>query len=404
MYRAARARVQRLVTELERHHPEKDDARALREIESASDQIDRNFETRILPAVRSGDRVAARAAHDKGLSEVLLVQDRTDRLAKESEGAIAAFEARVGRVQKRTYVWAASLLAAAIAFAILVGLWIVRSVTRPVAALEAGAAKLARGDLDTRIQVYRDDELGRLAAQFNAMTASLKAHQAELLKSERLAGIGRLAAGVAHEINNPLGVILGYTKLLRKKADPAACEDLDVIEEETLRCKEIVEGLLDLSRPWDPGADPVDLEAVCEQAASRLAESGKTGGAAIEVHGAARAIASPRAVHQMVANLLRNGVEASGDGGRVTVTVENGSAEARVVVDDTGPGITEAAQGRLFEPFFTTKDGGTGLGLAVSQAIARAHGGRIEAGNREGGGARFVLVLPAAPAPTGDEA
>ena len=115
---------------------------------------------------------------------------------------------------------------------------------------------------------------------------------------------------------------------------------------------------------------------------------------AVEVEGAGWAVATPRAVNQVLSNLIRNAVEAAGPGGRVRVTVENGGPETRVAVEDTGPGLPEATRARLFEPFFTTKEGGTGLGLAVSQAIARAHGGRLEAEDT-GHGARFVLVLPA---------
>ncbi len=138
----------------------------------------------------------------------------------------------------------------------------------------------------------------------------------------------------------------------------------------------------------------MDLRPLADEAAERLRESGSAGDVTLEVEGDGRAVATPRAVNQVLTNLLRNAVEAAGPGGRVRVTVGGGGPETRLTVEDTGPGIPEATRARLFEPFFTTKAGGTGLGLAVSQAIARAHGGRLEAEDT-GHGARFILVLPA---------
>ena len=128
----------------------------------------------------------------------------------------------------------------------------------------------------TWIPVGGNDEFGDLARQFNNMVASLKEQQHRLLQSERLAGVGRLAAGVAHEINNPLGVILGYTRLLRKKAVGPLGDDLAIVEEEVLRCQEIVEGLLDFSRPVVVGSQRVDLRALCDDVVARLAEAAPT--------------------------------------------------------------------------------------------------------------------------------
>ena len=274
----------------------------------------------------------------------------------------------------------------------------------PVARLQAGAARLAGGDLDTRIEIDTPDEFGALARQFNAMTQALKENQARLVETGKLAGIGRLAAGVAHEINNPLGVILGYTRLLRKRADPSVTEDLQIIEEETLRCQEIVEGLLDLSRPFNLAPEPVDLRELCDDVVARLADSRQLGGVEVKVDGAASASGQPLRLRQVVFNLIKNAVEASGSGARARgVPVKLGPgpepASVEVAVADSGPGIKPEASGRLFEPFFTTKPAGTGLGLAVSRAIARAHGGDILAGASALGGALFTLRLPSSPPP-----
>jgi signal transduction histidine kinase len=228
------------------------------------------------------------------------------------------------------------------------------------------------------------------------MTAALREHQARLVESEKLAGIGRLAAGVAHEINNPLGVILGYAKLLRKKAEGSAAVDLGVIEEETLRAKEIVDGLLDLSRPMPAGAEPVDLRLLADDVVRRLAEARLLDGVKVDVEGSGTAPGHPEKLRQVLVNLVRNGAEAAGPGGRVAVRVADGPGGVEVSVADSGPGLDPEVRPRLFEPFFTTKPKGTGLGLAVSRAIARAHGGDLAADAGAGGGARFALRLPSA--------
>jgi len=238
------------------------------------------------------------------------------------------------------------------------------------------------------------DEFGALARQFNAMTASLTEHQDRLVQSEKLAGIGRLAAGVAHEINNPLAVILGYARLLQKRAEGPLLDELRIVEDEAIRARDIVQGMLDLSRPLPAGHDRVDLREICDEVAGRLREATDLETAAIRVEGSGSAPGVPAKLRQVLANLVRNAAEAAGPGGRVTVRVVEAPDQARVEVEDSGPGIAEAAEARLFEPFFTTKDRGTGLGLAVSRAIARAHGGEVTGESLAGGGARFTLRLP----------
>jgi len=226
------------------------------------------------------------------------------------------------------------------------------------------------------------------------MTAALLEHQHRLVESEKLAGIGRLAAGVAHEINNPLGVILGYSRLLRKRCDGSMAADLSVVEDETLRAKEIVDGLLDLSRPLPAAAEEVDLRVLSDDVVSRLGDAKLLDGVAVRVDGAASAPGHREKLRQVLVNLVRNAAEAAGTGGSVAVELAERDGSAEVAVEDSGPGIPPERRDRLFEPFFTTKPRGTGLGLAVSRAIARAHGGDLDAGVAREGGARFALRLP----------
>src|SRR6266568_4306822 len=314
-----------------------------------------------------------------------------------SQASSAGARAEVDAVERRTYRWIVALLVGAPLLAAAVSLAIGRSIARPMARLEAGAARLAAGDLETRIDITTPDEFGALARQFNAMTQALKDHQDKLVQGEKLAGIGRLAAGVAHEINNPLGVILGYTRLLKKRADGPLSDDLAVIEEETLRCKEIVEGLLDLSRPVRVEPQAIDLRATTEEVVARLHEAELLNGVEVLVSGAGAVEAQPSKLRQVLANLVRNAAEAAGAGGAVQIWIDEGPGGVQVSVRDSGPGLDGQAMSRIFEPFFTTKDRGTGLGLAISRAIARAHGGDIEAVNSPYSGAEFTLHLPRRP-------
>ena len=367
-------------------------------IDAASAELDAIFRGNIVPAVIRGDRALVQSEHARAQEIVTRIQDLSGELVEGFEGAIVAARAEVGAVERRTFRWMVALLLGAPLLAAAVALWVGRSIARPVATLREGAARLAAGRLDTRIAIQTPDEFGDLARQFNAMAASLERNQEELVRSEKLAGIGRLAAGVAHEMNNPLAVILGYARLLRRRTSGDVAEDLTVIEEEAERARDIVEGLLDLSRPLPPSREAVDLRATCDEVVSRLREAGVLGEVRVSVEGEGSVEGHGDKLRQVVQNLVRNGVEAAGAGGEVHVRVTGTGASAEVVVEDTGPGLDPAAAARLFEPFFTTKDRGTGLGLAVSRAIARAHGGDVMAGARSGGGATFTLRVPSSPA------
>jgi signal transduction histidine kinase len=375
-----------------------DERRWVEEIEVASAELDTIFRQRIVPAVLRKQADDVMEQHGRAQLVVTRIQEQTDRLVNRFETTIGDIQSQVRAVQQAAFRWTLLFLAGAPLLAGGIGLSIYRSVARPVARLREGATRLAAGDLDARIEIDSPDEFGDLARQFNLMTASLKDHQERLVQSEKLAGIGRLAAGVAHEINNPLAVILGYVKLLHRKAEGQLAEDLGIVQDEALRAQEIVEGLLDLSRPLAVAPEVVDLKALCEEATGRLAGTDRLAGATVQVLGAARVEGHPQKLRQVLLNLIKNGAEAAGAGGRVEVGMaQTGSGGAEIVVADTGPGLPPEAAGKLFEPFFTTKPSGTGLGLAVSLGIVQAHGGTLAADSPPGGGARFTIRLPASP-------
>ena len=234
--------------------------------------------------------------------------------------------------------------------------------------------------------------------------------QEQLARSRRLATIGQLAAGVAHEINNPLAAITTCAEATLRdlKADPetarAARERqwdyyLEEIVRQALRCKQITRGLLDLSRQKRARRDPVDLNRVVAQAAHLFGQRGQESGARVEVSAdpAVGEVATDEAmVRQVLDNLLSNALDALGGGGLVRVSTVLDGERVRVEVEDTGPGIAPETLARVFDPFFSTKDPGrgAGLGLAISLTLAEALGGALTVESKPGAGSRFRLWLP----------
>jgi len=366
----------------------------MEEIHAANAELDRLFRERVEPAVRARDPVAVRT-HELSYAHVALIDRNVDRIIGCLQEATSSFRKQLVDLQQTARRWTAILLVGIPAFVAAAVLYLSRSVAKPLAQLSEGAAAIAAGDLGTRIDIHTPDEFGALAGKLNAMTVSLKQHQERLVESEKLAGIGRLAAGVAHELNNPLQVILGYLSLNRDVPDRRLAAQLAATEDEARRCKEIVENLLELSRPATSiTLAPVDLRTLCEEVFEGIQVSAQQGGVRFSVEGAAVAPADRPKLRQILVNLVKNAAEAAGPGGDVRVRIGRSGERVELAVADTGPGIGPEARARMFEPFFTTKPNGTGLGLAVSRAIARAHGGDIDVGNGESGGAVFTLRLP----------
>jgi PAS domain S-box-containing protein len=235
--------------------------------------------------------------------------------------------------------------------------------------------------------------------------------QEQLARSRRLATIGQLAAGVAHEINNPLAAITTCAEATLRdlKTDPATANTaaerqwdyyLEEIVRQALRCKQITRGLLDLSRQKRARRDPVDLNRVVAQAAQIFERRGREEGGVrvrVEADSSVGEVATDEAmVRQVLDNLLANALDASGPGGAVTVSTLRDGERVRVEVADTGPGIAPETLSRIFDPFFTTKDPGrgAGLGLAISLTLAEALGGALTVESKPGKGSCFRLWLP----------
>jgi PAS domain S-box-containing protein len=242
----------------------------------------------------------------------------------------------------------------------------------------------------------------RAHARALAALAGLQQAQEKLLRQERLAALGELSAVVAHEVRNPLGVIFNslgsLRRLLRPEGDARTL--LDIVGEEADRLNRIVGDLLDFARPSPPQLRPERLERLVEEAvAAALAQQPTAVVVVRDLDPAMPPVQlDGRQVRQALLNVAANAVQAMPRGGRLTARARLEGATAVVELEDTGAGIPDDVLARIFEPFFTTKATGSGLGLAVVKRIVDAHGGEILVGAAPGGGARFTLRFPAAPA------
>ncbi len=225
--------------------------------------------------------------------------------------------------------------------------------------------------------------------------------QHQLVHADKLAAIGKLAAGVAHEVNNPLTGILAYSEdlLEEMKDDAERADDCRVIIRETLRCRDIVRNLLDFARQTPGIFEKTDLEKVVENTLTLVRGQATFRDIDIErklTEGLPAVAGDERQLEQVILNLLVNAAEGVDGKGKIEISTDvvEGGTYCQVVVADNGPGIAEYVIGRIFEPFFSTKTASHGLGLAVSWGIVEQHGGRIEVKNREEGGTIFKVILP----------
>jgi two-component system NtrC family sensor kinase len=320
-------------------------------------------------------------------------------------------EDAVAQVRKRTTALFSSLIAGGMIFGFILtflfSVWLVS----PISRLAEGMSRVAEGDLDFKVRIESADELGRLARAFNQVVRAVRERdhklsevtESRLTQVEKQVSIGRLAAGVAHEINNPLTAILSLSSLWLKKmpAEDPRREDLQIIVTETSRCREIVQSLLDFARERPIEKSIVDINAIVRETVVLANKYDSMTNVKIELKTAAfplRVNADAKLLQQVFINLLLNAAEAIEQEGAVRVETDEDSSGGfvQVKVVDNGKGIPREHINRVFEPFFTTKGTGkgTGLGLSVSLGIVQKHEGTIEIESEEGRGTTVTVVMP----------
>jgi two-component system NtrC family sensor kinase len=419
------------------------------ELDSALTAASRGADLETLQVLN--DRLEVMAPRKGTPAEILLGKDRLNRLLNNDAGTaltrsptrgdlfatlrplpgggylFAARSAEDFFVRKRSIVNLLVIWGVVVLLSILlVGSVVVRNmVVRPIDRLVEEAGAIATGTRDVAMAPLRSDEFGMLRQSLSAMAnrisgdrrkieeqvaelsevnARLMAAHDQLIRTEKLASVGQLAAGVAHEIGNPIGVIMGYVEMLEEDGvDDAFRRDaVGQIRTATGRIQNTIQDLLDFSRP---AADEEAASNVVVETASIVkfvAPQKRFRNITIEMRETTPAIPlcalPPSRFKQVLLNLLFNAADALDGEGHVTVSMGGHPDGVAVAVQDSGPGIPESVMLRIFDPFYTTKEvgKGTGLGLFVSHTIMNRYGARIEVESPAGAGARFTLVMPAA--------
>ena len=349
--------------------------------------------------------------------------------------SLAAMDVAVAQHERKAIIFTGAALLAVSLFTIWL-IWL--TVHRPVHKLTEGTRAVAQGNLDYLLPEASQDEIGSLAVSFNLMTQELKKAQAEnrqwtqtledrvrrktdelqrayrsLTQSEKMASLGKLAAVVAHEINNPLAGILTYSKLVSRMADKGLTDGkrltdaksyLQIIEGESRRCGGIVKNLLTFARQTPINPQKNDLNAIVERCLLLLGHQMTLQGIELQKQLDPQLPAlyfDAGQVQQALLVIMLNAVEAMPHGGRLGIESAFDAADrvGRVVVRDDGPGIPAEVLSHIFEPFFTTKEEGkgTGLGLPIALGIVQQHGGNIEVHSTPQKGTEFTVFLPEEP-------
>lgn len=359
------------------------------------ERLKRLFEALERRDIAQADRVRDELVN-RGAQESTRLEQLEQRVAQNVDRLVAQ-----ARGRERVATW----LLVSLTFAtLLIGAGVAvyaRRLLLPLGLVTERAKAVALGDLKPRPAVVSNDEIGELATTFEGMVSAIARANEQLLASERLATIGKMAAHVTHEIRNPLSSIALNLELLEEELPASADEAnnlLRAIKAEVERLSGLSEQYLSVARQRPQQKHPEKLGEIIEEACEFVRRELEQAGVElrIDIEGAAEELKLPvdeAQIRQALLNLLRNAREAMPNGGRVVVKLERAADGLDLIVDDEGVGMPDATRERLFEPFFTTKQHGTGLGLAISRQIAEAHGGGIRVEAREPRGTRIVMHL-----------
>ena len=299
---------------------------------------------------------------------------------------------------------------AAFAVAIGVAMLLAQRVLRPIHVIRRGLTRLGQGELGVRIDLAEDDEFGDLGTSFNAVSAQLSEDRSQAGQeanpesiarhARKLAALGRLSAGVAHEVKNPLNAMMIHLELLRQQVDAEdALSHVDVIAREIRRLDDVVQGFLKFARPEELALQPVSLADLLRDVTPIIeAEAGRTGVVLSVDPGDAPDVIGDRAMlRQAVLNLALNACQAMPAGGSLRIRCAGASGRrVSIAVTDTGVGISPEHLRRIFDLYFTTKERGSGIGLSMVYRTVHMHDGEIEVASAPGGGTTFTMLLPQA--------
>jgi len=329
---------------------------------------------------------------------------------------VGVLEAKYADMRRKALTVLVLIIMAGMALAIGLGYFLANKIMSPVHRLIKASQRVSEGNLSPEIGPISNDEIGVLQNTFKDMIVSLEERdkrrreesENRLLQSEKQASIGRLAAGVAHEINNPLTGILTFTRLLLRNRDigDKSRSYLQKIAESTVRVRKIVKGLLDFSRQTELDREPTELNRLVGSTISLIENQALVRGVGIAFEPGENlpVVTLDRGQFQgVLINIIINALDATEAGGNITVSTgislsasDAGRKGVEISVADTGCGISPEDLNKLFDPFFTTKEvgEGTGLGLAVSYGIVQRHGGTIRVQSEVGRGSAFTIWLP----------
>lgn len=312
----------------------------------------------------------------------------------EIEMSLAGVDVQTIKANYRTVFFA---LLSIVCVSTLIGIFMRRSVVKPIKNLITGTKKVSEGDFTHRIPEGARDELGVLARSFNDMTSRFELAS----RTFQLASLGKLAAEFAHEVNNPLTNVLTSASLLLERTDndESTNEELEIIVSESIRCREIIKGLLNLAKQVEPEMKVVNVNSVIRRTVSLVENQVSFYNIKMIQNLDKRlpgVMADEHQIQRVFLNMIQNASDAMPKGGTLTISTSLNQDQQMIEIrfQDTGSGMDEATLKRSLEPFFTTKETGTGLGLAIGQKVVSAHGGRIEATSMPGEGTTFLIKLP----------
>ena len=350
--------------------------------------LDQLLEADFLPALRAGETARAAHVHHHAAGTV---QEATVRIEADQTAfgqSIAEARARAAAATQASTSRAGLVLGGGLLLSLLVAAWMVRTIKGPVERLRVAAQALPDRPPGARVPEDGPAEVAALGRALNAALGELDRQRHARAEAETMATLGRVASGVAHEINNPLAVILGHARLLERAVTADDSGSARAIADEARHCQHIVQDLLDYARPGLATRLAVDLTELVHAAADRLVRT------TVAVRAPKEPVlvsVDPRRFESVLRNLLAN-AEAFAPSLQVDLLREADWACLRLT--DDGPGVPADALERIFEPFYTTRPDGTGLGLAIARAVVHAHGGTLFASPGPGG--RFELRLPIA--------